>query len=73
MVSKGHLLPSKSLVKQVLDSPSKLIIAPSNLRLVIRWKLWGFTISSLSAMWKVWVVSHYLLDKVCTSMALANL
>ena len=44
-----------------------------HLRLVMRWKSWGVIVISLLAMWKVWVVSHLLLAKVCIRMALADL
>ena len=73
MVSDKYHLSSISMPSYTLDSPSRLIRAPSNLRPVMRWKPWGVTVISLSTMWKVWVVSHHLSAKVCTKMALADL
>ena len=37
------------------------------------WKSWGVIVISQSAMWKVWVVSHHILAKVYTEIALADL
>ena len=61
-----HTQPSTRLVLQTNQDPS-------NHKPVMRWKSWGVIVISLSAMWKVCVVSHHLSAKVCIKTALADL
>ena len=64
IISLEYLLLSKLMPNQMPTSPFK---AGHTVEVV------GVIVISLSAIWKVWVVSHHLSAKVCTRMALVDL
>ena len=66
MVSVEYFLPNMSMPSYMPNTLSKLVMAPSKLRPVLRKKSKGINVISHSAIWKVWVMSHHLSMSHCT-------